>query len=185
MANCPVFSAHMRLHWSGVALALTPCAMAMHDEHGRIERTSTSPFAMDVEESPLTGPLAWKERLGRLHVPAFLVAGISVGLILIFGLTLTRSEGPAAAAPPDAIVDNVVRLHQTDIGEGCWQGTGRRTARLTVSIEVGVDGKVRYVAAAGETIPMRSCIEAHVRAWEFLPQAQPTTMTLPFEVDRR
>jgi hypothetical protein len=31
---------------------------------------------------------------------------------------------------------------------------------------------------------MRSCVEAHVRTWEFLPQAQPTAMALPFEVDR-
>ena len=57
-------------------------------------------------------------------------------------------------------------------------------ARLTVSVEVGTDGQVRYAAAAGESASMRSCVESHVKTWEFLPQAQTTAMALPFEVDR-
>jgi hypothetical protein len=54
-----------------------------------------------------------------------------------------------------------------------------------VSLEIGLDGKVRYVAAAGGTPRLRSCVESHVQGWEFLPQAQSQTMVLPFEVTRR
>ena len=60
-----------------------------------------------------------------------------------------------------------------------------RPARLTVALEVGVDGRVRRATASGETTAMRGCVEAHVKAWEFLPQQAPQAMALPFEVDRR
>jgi hypothetical protein len=32
---------------------------------------------------------------------------------------------------------------------------------------------------------MRGSVEAHVKGWEFLPQAQTQAMVLPFEIDRR
>ena len=84
-------------------------------------------------------------------------------------------------------MDNVVRLHARDIGNTCWAGLEQKQgpARLTVALEVGVDGKIRYAAASGETPSMRECVETHVKMWEFLPQAQAQTMALPFEVDRR
>ena len=56
---------------------------------------------------------------------------------------------------------------------------------MTVALEVGVDGKIRYAAASGESAAMRECVETHVKSWEFLPQAQAQTMALPFEVDRK
>ena len=40
-------------------------------------------------------------------------------------------------------------------------------------------------AAAGESPAMRACIESHVKSWEFLPQANPSQMVLPFEIDPR
>jgi hypothetical protein len=83
-------------------------------------------------------------------------------------------------------MDNVVHLHARDIGESCWRGSATAgPARMTVAFEVGLDGKVRYAAASGESQTLRGCVEAHVKAWEFLPQAQAQAMVVPFEVDRR
>jgi len=124
-------------------------------------------------------PKAW------IGMSGYLVAGIFLGLVLIFALSIGR--GDAAAAPaPNAVTDNVVRLHGQDIATACWQGYDKLgPARVTVALEVGIDGKIRYAAASGETAAMRSCVEAHVKAWEFLPQQQAQTMALPFEIDRR
>ena len=129
-----------------------------------------------------------------LGLTGYLVAGIVLGLVLILALSIghggaandasvTATTTPTAA---NAVTDNVTRLHAREIGDSCWQGISKEgPARLTVSLEVGVDGRVRYAAAAGESASMRSCVESHVRTWEFLPQAQTTAMALPFEVDRR
>lgn len=120
----------------------------------------------------------------------YLVAGVFLGLVLIGALGLRRSTDPNASIPaasPNAIMDNVVHLHARDIGHTCWTGLESKSgpARLTVAVEVGVDGKIRYVAASGESPSMRECVETHVKSWEFLPQAQAQTMAFPFEVDRR
>lgn len=116
----------------------------------------------------------------------YLVAGIFLGLVLIFALSIGRGDAAAASAPTNLVTDNVVHLHAAEIGETCWQGIAKNgPARLTVALEVGVDGKIRYAAATGETVAMRGCVEAYVKAWEFLPQAQAQTMALPVEVDRR
>jgi hypothetical protein len=128
-----------------------------------------------------------------LGLTAYLVVGISLGLVLILALSIgpgTSTDGAVAATTTptsaNAITDNVTRLHARDIGDTCWQGISKEgPARLTVSLEIGTDGRVRYAAAAGESASMRSCVEGHVRSWEFLPQTQTTAMALPFEVDRR
>jgi hypothetical protein len=150
------------------------------------ERHSTAPLSMDFTGSV---PLGWARRVPRSWVgmSGYLAAGVLLGLILILALSLTRSSDAAAASlPPGAITDNIVRLGAEDIGDSCWQGaTKADLARITVSLEVGVDGKVRYAAAAGESPTMRGCVEAHVRSWEFLPQSEATTMVLPFEIARR
>jgi hypothetical protein len=99
------------------------------------------------------------------------------------GPSQVRRFGIAAAS---TVTDNIVHLHARDIGSTCWQGYDRTSpARLTVALEVGIDGKIRYAAASGETNTLRGCVEAHVKGWEFLPQSQAQTMVLPFEVDRR
>jgi uncharacterized membrane protein len=110
-----------------------------------------------------------------------------LGLVLILALSIGRGDPPtASAASSSAITDNVVRLHAREIAASCWAGFEKfGPARLTVALEVGVDGKIRYAAASGETPAMRSCVEAHVKTWEFLPQAQAQTMALPIEIDRR
>lgn len=168
------------------------------------ERMSDAPLTVEMTGSTslprpnlfgdgLMGQLAAKIPPQYLGLSGYLVAGIFLGLVLILALSLTREGSPdattAAAVPQstvNALTDNVTRLHAREIGESCWQGINKEgPARLTVSVEVGIDGRVRFAAASGESAAMRSCVEAHVRTWEFLPQAQSTAMALPFEVDRR
>jgi len=157
----------------------------------RRDRTSDVPLSVDVTGTGSLPPVGWASKIPQSWVgmSGYLVAGIFLGLVLILALSVGRSGGDpatAAAPPPGSILDNVVRLHARDIGQTCWQGLEKAgPARLTVSLEVGVDGKIRHAAASGETAVMRGCVEAHVKTWEFLPQAQAQTMALPFEIDRR
>lgn len=159
----------------------------------RADRASDAPLSVEM-----TGSARVQHARGLLaRIPAswvgmsgYLVAGIFLGLVLILALSMGR-EGtaaavPASTAPASIVTDNVTHLHARDIGDTCWRGIEKAgPARLTVSFEIGTDGKVRYAVASGESASMRSCVETHVKSWEFLPQAQPTAMALPFEVDRR
>ncbi|MBX3188766.1 MAG: hypothetical protein KF819_17240 [Labilithrix sp.] len=155
------------------------------------ERSSTAPLAVDHTGSislqpPFGGGWASKIPAGWLGMSGYLIAGVLLGLVLIVALSLTRSEPAAASAAPNTVTDNVVHLGARDIGESCWRSAAtRERARITVSMEVGLDGKVRNAIATGETREMRGCVEAHVRGWEFLPQATPSMMVLPFEIHPR
>lgn len=159
----------------------------------RQDRPSDVPMSVDVTGTGTLPPTGWASKIPQSWVgmSGYLVAGIFLGLVLILALSLGRSSdsrdpATAAPAPPGSVLDSVVRLHAREIGTTCWQGLEKiGPARLTVSLEVGIDGKVRHAAASGETPTMRGCVEAHVKTWEFLPQAQPQTMALPFEIDRR
>ncbi len=143
------------------------------------DRSSTAPVAMT------TGTVNVRPRSGWASMSGYLAAGVALGLVLIVALSLGRVNEPPKPAP-GVVTDNIVHLHARDIGGTCWQGEGKDgPARMTVAFEVGLDGKVRYAAASGETPTMRSCVEAHVKGWDFLPQAQAQAMVLPFEIDRR
>lgn len=141
------------------------------------ERSSESPLAMDIAPPRRPRPRT------LAGVASYIGAGAFVGLLLI--LVLGR-DGLLGSAKAEELTDPVMHLHARDIGASCWRGvTTDGPARLTVTLEVSLDGRVRYAAAAGETAVLRSCVEAHVKSWEFLPQASAQTMSLPFEVDRR
>lgn len=143
------------------------------------ERSSESPLAMDV--APPRTRHAPKRTLA--DAASYIGAGTFLGLLLI--LVLGR-DGILGTAKADELTDPIMHLHARDIGASCWRGvTSEEPARLTVTLEVDLDGRVRHAAAAGETAVLRSCVEAHVKSWEFLPQASAQTMSLPFEVDRR
>jgi len=167
----------------------------------RPDRSSDAPMAYDTHDlrggsdasgsliiPPKTGFAAILEKIPAQYVgmSGYLVAGVLLGLILIVTLSLTRGESlpPAAAG---AVTDNTVHLHGKDVGDSCWKGASRQsTAKITVSMEIGLDGKVRRAVAAGDsTATMKSCVESHVKGWEFLPQATASTMILPFEIDGR
>lgn len=163
------------------------------------ERGSAPPLAMDMA-SHQTGSLhihvdtgsfdqrGWARRIPTswLGMSGYLAAGVFLGLVLILALTLSRSGDPAPTANANVVTDNVVHLKSREIGDSCWSGLEKNgPARVTVSMEVGLDGKVRSAVASGESTAMRSCVETHVKGWEFLPQAQAQAMVLPFEIDRR
>jgi hypothetical protein len=149
-------------------------------------------MAMDLSGS-YDEPSAWASITEKVKIPqawlgmsGYLIAGIFLGLVLILALSIGREDSATAATSANAVTDNVVHLHSQEISSSCWHGYEKLgPARLTVALEIGVDGKIRYAAASGETPAMRRCVEAHVKGWEFLPQQQATTMALPFEVDRR
>lgn len=165
--------------------------MAVHAETGAYDRPSDGAHSMDVLETypPQTSGEA---ATSKLAIPAswiglggYLGAGVFLGLALILMLSIGRGGPETPSASANAITDNVVRLHANDIGESCWSGRERsEPARLTVSLDVGVDGKIRSASAEGGSVGMRGCVEAHVKSWEFLPQLEPQTLALPVEVDR-
>lgn len=152
------------------------------------DRGSDAPFAVDLSAN--TGstsiPTGLLSRIPQswLGMTGYLVAGVFLGLVLIVALSLTHGSSNKAAA--GVVTDNVVHLKGTQISEACWRGADTDgPARVTVSLEVGLDGKVRNARAAAETPAMRACIESHVKSWEFLPQATASQMVLPFEIEPR
>ena len=154
------------------------------------DRTSDAPLSVDLAGN--TGstsiPAGWASRIPQswIGMSGYLVAGVFLGLVLIVALSLTRGDASTAAASAGVVTDNVVHLKAREIKDSCWRGADADgPARVTVSLEVGLDGKVRNAIAAGESPAMRGCVEAHVKSWEFLPQANPSQMVLPFEIAQR
>jgi hypothetical protein len=159
----------------------------------RRERSSDAPISVDLSRDSVdTGrtsiPIRWASRIPRswIRMSGYVVAGVFLGLVLIVAFTLARGDSSAAAASAGVVTDNVVHLKAKQLSASCWRGTDSdEAARVTVSLEVGLDGKVRNAIAAGESPAMRACIESHVKSWQFLPQANPSQMVLPFEIDPR
>jgi hypothetical protein len=159
----------------------------------RPDRGSDAPIAFDLtDQSGSTNlPAGWGSLASRIPqswigMSGYLVAGVFLGLILIVALSLSRGDANASAGSAGIVTDNVVHLHSAQIGSSCWRGASKEgPARVTVSLEVGLDGKVRNAIASGESATMRGCVEAHVKSWEFLPQATSSQMVLPFEISSR
>ena len=177
---------------------MAPSPFFHHEAPAERLSESPPPFILEGSSSqniPAGWASSWSWRNVVSKVPpqlrvvsAYLVAGIALGLVIVVGIAVWTGDGPrkAAAAAPVSVTDDVVRLHARDIRETCWRGsTNTSLAKLTVAIEVGLDGKVRSASANGDSPVMRSCVEAHVKTWEFLPQASSSQMVLPFEVDPR
>lgn len=155
------------------------------------ERTSDAPIALDLSSDTGNSTLprswgGWASKIPQswIGMSGYLIAGVFLGLVLIVALSLTRGDASSKSAASAGIVtDNVVHLSAKEIGDSCWRGAAKDgPARVTVSLEVGLDGKVRNAIASGESPVMRGCVESHVKAWEFLPQANPSQMVLPFEI---
>lgn len=190
------------MHESALAMSASPFPhsdLRERPESVRLDRTSDAPLAIDTSGShylqntgsfraggldapPIpTGlrsiiPAAW------LGMSGYLVAGVLLGIVLIVALSFGRGETTKAAA--GTVTDNVVRLQGRDVGEACWRGAKSTQSHVSVAMEIGLDGKVRSAVASAESPAMKSCVEAHVKGWEFLPQAQASTMVLPFEISR-
>lgn len=155
----------------------------------RPDRSSDAPIAVDIGgiDTARTNLPGWVSKIPQswIGMSGYLVAGVFLGLVLIVALGFARGDSNKAAASAGLVTDNVVHLLATQLNAQCWKGVeDDGPARVTVSLEVGLDGKVRNARAAGESPAMRACIESHVKAWEFLPQANPSQMVLPFEIDQ-
>lgn len=164
----------------------------------RSDRGSDAPLSVDLAGQTGSHALLrgwakrpdWARRIPRslLGTGGYVLAGVVLGLILIIALTLSRGDGSdsSRAAAGRVVTDNVIHLYAKDIGRSCWRGADRsEPARVTVSLEIGLDGKVRNAVAAGESAAMRGCVESLVKGWEFLPQASSSQMVLPVEISTR
>ena len=166
-----------------------------------LDRSSDAPMALDLyatgnghaaNPGSVFGPPRWMTQALN-HIPqawlgmsGYLVAGVCLGLVLIVALSLTRGSSVRSAASAGVVTDNIVHLGSNQMSPLCWRGADSDSpARVTVSLEIGLDGKVVNAKAAGESPAMRSCVESHVKSWEFLPQAKASQMVLPFEIDPR
>lgn len=129
---------------------------------------------------PASWPRSWVTMSG------YLAAGAGLGLFVILVMWVAQPRETEPTARPGVVSDNIVHLAGAQLPDPCWSGLAAATpSRFTVSMEVAVDGKVRSAVASGEGAAMRSCIEAHVKGWEFLPQAQTQQLVLPFEIAAR
>ena len=111
----------------------------------------------------------------------YAVAGVLLGLVLVVALALSHPSPPMKAG---VVTDNVVRVHASELGAACAPAAAGG-GKLAVSLEIGLDGKVRNAIATGGPAAVRACVESHVKSWEFLPQATSSQMVLPFEIDPR
>lgn len=161
--------------------------------------SSGSPFTIDPNDNSVDFEdvgLPWNRRLPTrwISMIAYLLVGVALGLVLLLGMALSHRErlAPSAGAVPalamhaTTISDAVVHLHAAHIDKTCWQGIAPREnpTRLTVSLDIGSNGKVGSATSAGGSATMRSCVESYVRTWEFLPQAGGQAMIVPVEVAR-
>ncbi|AKU95220.1 hypothetical protein AKJ09_01884 [Labilithrix luteola] len=161
--------------------------------------SSGSPFTIDPNDNSVDFAdvgLPWNRRLPPrwLALTGYLLVGVAIGLVLLLGMALSRRERLAhaagaatgVAATAATISDAVVHLHAAHIDKTCWQGIApqENPTRLTVSMAIGADGKIRSATSAGGSATMRSCVESYVKTWEFLPQTGTPSMIVPVEVAR-
>lgn len=116
-----------------------------------------------------------------------LVAGLFAGLFLVLGMSVSKDESTSHEGAARAVTDNVIHLGEEDVESTCFRDVSDKTKHepVMVSFEIGVDGKVHSAKASGGPPKLCRCVEARVKAWEFLPQATTRAMTVPFEVDVR
>ncbi len=113
-------------------------------------------------------------------------AGVGVLALVIIGtmaLLGSRSSTPAAPAPT-AASDGVVHVRAAELGP-CGAAFTAETARAQVALEVSEVGRVTRVAASGPlSAEAKSCLQAHVASWDFLPQKGSVSLTVDMAVQR-
>lgn len=102
------------------------------------------------------------------------------------------TEGAGTASQPlsTSQIQSTVSRFTPSVRRSCWQPaldardpSAPTTARVTVSITVGADGKVQGASADGDPrgYPgLGSCISRRVRGWTFPPSSGTTTVQVPF-----
>jgi len=114
-------------------------------------------------------------------------AGVGVLALVIIGtMALLGSRGSAPAAPaPSAASDGVVHVRTADLGP-CgvsFAGATSHGQLYQVALEVSEVGRVTRVAASGPiSSEAKSCLQAHVATWDFLPQKGPVSLTVDMSV---
>lgn len=105
--------------------------------------------------------------------------------------TDSSSSGSSRGAQLDAgQIQGVVHRYTPAVRRSCWQPlldardpSAPASARVTVSLTVGADGKVRSATASSDPpgYPgLSGCIVQRVRTWIFPPSSGTTTVEVPF-----
>ncbi len=103
----------------------------------------------------------------------------------------TESTASSSGQPLDSSqVQATVGRYTSSVKRSCWQPAldtrdkdAPTSARVTVSITVGPDGKVRQATTSGDPRGyggLASCISRRVQTWSFPPSSGTTTVNVPF-----
>jgi hypothetical protein len=102
----------------------------------------------------------------------------------------TSSSGGASQPLDSGQIQSTVQRYTPSVRRSCWQPAldardpnAPTSARVTMSITVGPDGKVRSASAGAEPkgYPgLAGCIAQRVRMWNFPPSNGTTTVQVPF-----
>lgn len=101
------------------------------------------------------------------------------------------SAAPSSGQPLDSSqVQATVGRYTSSVKRSCWQPAldtrdknAPTSARVTVTITVGGDGKVRQATTSGDPkgySGLASCISRRVQTWTFPPSSGTTTVNVPF-----
>jgi hypothetical protein len=87
---------------------------------------------------------------------------------------------------PD-VVRRTVSAHSAEIRKACWDARGDSpdTAKVSVVVEVAVDGSVSSAMATGDDPKLARCLETHIKSWTFPPPKQTSTVNIPFNFVRQ
>jgi hypothetical protein len=151
-----------------------------------------------AEKSPSGGVARGAQTRNNTSAPAPSAQQGLSGLSGLKGL----SSGPQGGPSPDSAVSSggqpldssqvqaTVGRYTSSVKRSCWQPAldtrdkdAPTSARVTVSITVGSDGKVRQATTSGDPRGyggLASCISRRVQTWTFPPSSGTTTVNVPF-----
>ncbi len=132
----------------------------------------------------------------KVEQPAAAPQGLS-GLSGLSGLkgpsggpSTTGASGGSGQPLDSSQVQSTVGRYTSSVKRSCWQPAldtrdkdAPSSARVTVSITVGPDGKVRQATTSGDPkgySGLATCISRRVQTWTFPPSSGTTTVNVPF-----
>jgi hypothetical protein len=156
-------------------------------------RGSDAPLTVDLGGRSSSYEIqAPRPRAMWLGIAGYLLAGVVIGVVLIVGLSITRASslmgsGSAGSVSANgnagAVTDETVHVQTTQLGASCRAvALPGSPVRVSVSIELDVDGKIKRMASTGGSETAQRCVEAHVATWTFVPQKVASRVVLPFEI---
>lgn len=149
----------------------SPAPSLLPTELDNVDANRVSDHWIREAPSPWSGMTLW-------------AAGVGIVALLLIATLAFRSSGARAAAPaPAAGADGTVTVRQAELGP-CGAALRAEDARAEVTFDVSEGGRVTRVNAAGLSPSAKTCLEAHVASWDFLPQASAVSLTVDMAIAR-